>query len=369
MKNDIHASGMTRSWLQAWNMRCCPPDTIWEEDSSPEHRQHLKICPFCRQDREEPLAPIRLDLPVEDTSQKSEPRIGELRPLSLSLAGWGPKSRYYTPPVVLVIDLPDEQAVHVVQTFGDPILAGPDDILFDNDLVGFAEPWNRYTVRVGDLGDALGTVSDDCLLRVKEVMNNPAPPLQIGSLLWFFRQMEIETGWYFARQSIAGLLESTAKTSQFTFADIPTDRMLEDLEQLPVIMPDIDGTPLPEDILARTMPADALLPMAAAELKPHSIRILLFVVERNRIRTAELIPGDVTLMDRKESTLNISGCCRADIPDDASWVFRWQSREWSVQPLPGQYGASEGVFWAVFPITEITNPEQGELIVRILVQR
>lgn len=74
-------------------------------------------------------------------------------------------------------------------------------------------------------------------------------------------------------------------------------------------------------------------------------------------------------MDRQESTLHISGCCRSEVPDDAGWIIRWQSDTWSVEPLPGQYGASEGVFWAVFPLTDIADPEQGELIVRILVHR
>ncbi|MEA2113988.1 MAG: hypothetical protein U9P36_01230 [Thermodesulfobacteriota bacterium] len=369
MNRSIDEARIAESWLLAWQLRCCPPDPVLAGKLNDELRRHLEICPLCSRDRAEALPPVQLKPPTDSSTEKRQPQTGELWSLQPSLGGWGPKHRYYNPPIVLITGMVEADAVNVVQTSGDTKLAGPDDLLLENGLFGFVEPWNQYTLRSSDLQSCLGKISEQLSTRLRQLADEapfaPAP----GSLLWFFRQMEVETGWFFADQSLADLLRHTEKLLPTSFPNITTDNLLADLQHLPVIIPDIDCTALPEDILARTMPADDLLPLAAAELKPRMIRILLFIVEQGRIHTAEMISGDVTLMDRQESMLHISGCCRSDVPDDAVWIFRWQSGSWSVEPLPGQYGASDGVFWAVFPITDIVDPEQGELIVRILVQR
>jgi len=367
MNRPIDEARIAETWLLAWQLRYCPPDAVLAGELTDELRQHLEICPLCSREGAEALPPVRLNLPPDGMAEKQQPQPGELWLLQPSLGGWGPKHRYYNPPVVLITGLAETDAVNVVQTSGDAELAGPDDLLLDNGLTGFAEPWNQYTLRTTDLQICLGQISKQLCIQLRELSDGTPSAPAPGSLLWFFRQMEVETGWYFAEQSLAALHENSDRVSPTSFPTITTDILLADLQQLPVIIPDVDCTALPEDILSRTMPADALLPLAAADLQPHMIRILLFIVEQGRIHTAEMIPGDVTLMDRQDSTLHISGCCSSDVSDDAVWIFRWQSDSWSVKPLPGQYGASEGVFWAVIPISDIAAPEQGELIVRITV--
>ena len=369
MNKSTDQAHLAQSWLLAHQFRCCPPDHVLAGEMSDELKYHLETCPFCRVDRAATMPQVTLDHVVADREEQPRPQPGELWSLRPSCGGWGPKNRYYNPPVVLVIGITSPDHVQVVQTSEVVELAGPDDLLFDNGLSGFAEPWNQYTLQTGNLHACLGHISrqrlDELHQRITAEHSAPAP----GSLLWFFRQLEVETGWFFAAQALDSFQEQPENISIDNLLDIPTEQLAADLRQLPVVLPDIDLSSSSADILARAMPTDDLLPLAAADLEPQTLQILLFVVEHGKIRTAEMVPGHLTLVERKKNSLHISGCCRSDLPDDAVWIFRWQSSDWSLQPLPGQYGACEGVFWAVFPITEITCPEQGELVVRILVQR
>lgn len=369
MNKSTDRARMEQSWLLAHQLRCCPPDHVLAGEMSDELKDHLATCPFCRVDRAATMPQVTLDHVVADREEQPRPQPGELWSLQLSRGGWGPKNRYYNPPVVLVVERVEPDYVQVVQTFDILELAGPDDLLLDNCLSGFAEPWNQYTLQTTDLHICLGHISrqriDDLSQRITAGHSAPAS----GSLLWFFRQLEVETGWFFAARALENFLDQPDDISMDRVSGFTPEELAADLRQLPVILPETDSSFSAADMLARAMPADDLLPLAAADLEPQTLQILLFVVEHGKIRTAEMVPGHLTLLERKKNSLHISGCCRSDIPDDACWIFRWQSSDWSLQPLPGQHGAREGVFWAVFPVTEITSPEQGELVVRILVKR
>ncbi|MBV5329969.1 MAG: hypothetical protein JZU65_20480, partial [Chlorobium sp.] len=100
--------------------------------------------------------------------------------------------------MVLVLSCPDAGTVLVSQIYGDHALAGPEDVLFANNLQGFAEPWNCYTLMRDDLGILLGEVDATVVSTILVQAKRTDAPLQFGSLLWFFRQMEVETGYYFA---------------------------------------------------------------------------------------------------------------------------------------------------------------------------
>lgn len=363
MKNSIDGSDITRSWLLALNMRCCPPDTVLAGRPGPELEQHLRLCPLCRRHREDALPQIQLDLIGKGAAENKTPRIGELWSLAGSLAGWGPKCRYYSPPVVLVTGLVDDRAVNVVQTFGDISLSGSDDILLDNGIIGFAEPWNRYTVQLGDLEISLGTVSDRCVQRLIKAMDYSSASVSPSSLLWFFRQMEVETGWYFSRQSIAVLLSSAHVRGDL----VSRDTLLEDLRKLPLVLPEIFPDDLPETILARTMPVDDLLPLAAAGLESLDVQILVFIVKDSRVREVKIVEATVTLRNEQDGFLRVSGYCDPGLEMTGQWIFRWQCSQWAIEPLPRHHGAEDGVFWAVFPTETLDDPTSGELIVRVLI--
>ncbi|MFP7756022.1 hypothetical protein ACLG6S_15475 [Thermodesulfobacteriota bacterium B35] len=364
MKNTPDAARIVSAWLHAWNMRCCPPDAVLAGSGGPELEAHLDICPLCRQTRADGLPPMDIGLEAADLAGRQIPRAGELWSLAGALAGWGPKCRYYNPPVVLVTGLEDDGAVSVVQTFGDPVLAGPGDILFENHITGFAEPWNRYTVREGDLELFLGRVSEKWLSSVTDGMETPVSAVEPGSLLWFFRHMEVETGWYFASQAIAGLLNGE---DAGVLCSLDPASLARDLGRLPLILPDgvADGS-MPT-LLAHTMPADDLLPHAAADRKQEETWILKFIVSRGRIRDVQVVPAMVTLQAEEDGVMRVSGHCDPQQVATGEWLFRWQSAHWSVSPLAGQYGVDNGVFWAAFSVDGLADPSQGELVIRVLV--
>lgn len=357
---------MTDAWQQAWRMRCCPPDTVLAGELTGELEQHLEICPACRRARADSLPEILLNFPSESSAHQRVPHVGELWSITKKTAGWGPKYRYYSPPVVLITAMVGDKAVNVIQIFGDTALAGPDDILLDNNIIGFIEVWNRYTLKTGVLENCLGKVSPDLVHSIEKTHGEHHPAPSPGSLLWFFRQLEVETGWFFAEQSIADLLESDEAVSPLTLCYKNAESLLEDLRDLPVTIPYTCLNDLPEDILTYARAADDLLPMAAAEDEPEKIQILLFTAQQGRIQNVEMVPGLVTLHNEQDSFLRVSGLCK-DCPDqNCQWIFRWQSGKLSVEPLPGQYGAENGIFWAVFPTDALPEPVQGELVVRII---
>ncbi len=358
---------MAEAWSLAWRMRCCPPDAALTGELIVEFQRHLEICPFCRLERAAPLPEIRIDFSADLAAGKRLPRAGELWSVTNNLEGWGPKYRYYTSPVVLVTAIVERHAVNVVQTFGDCSLAGPDDVFLDNDIIGFAEPWNRYTLNIKDLDTFLGAVSAGFLTRLQETSANESTAPAPGSLLWFFRQMEVETGWFFAGQSIAGLLDAEKPFFVSSLLSADTETLVADLKNLSVTIPDDRGSNLPEQILAGTMPSDDLLPLAAADIEPRTITILLFTVEQGRVRRVKAVSGHVTLQYEQDSLLRVSGLCEACPCRDCEWMFRFKSNGALVEPLPGQYGVEDGVFWAVFPTDALVDPDQGELIVRIIV--
>ncbi len=260
----------------------------------------------------------------------------------------------------------DSAAVQVVQTFGDDFFLGPGDVSLDNNVSGFAECWNRYVLRKSDLEFALGRVSEKRLARIRQELDGESgadADIEPGSLLWFFRQMEVETGFYFASGSVAGLLETDPAEPVI----VAPQTLHDDLKVLPLVPPASPQDMSVETVLARTVPADELLPMAAAGAEPAGIPVLLFTVRQGRIVGARVTGADITVQTGEAGVLHISGVCGfAAMPEDR-WIFRWQTDAWSVAPLPGQYGFEDGVFWASFPVDGLRDPAEGELVIRVLV--
>lgn len=374
MKHHSDHDRLIQAWLHIWNMRCCPPDTLLVGPASPELERHFGLCPLCRQNRElllsHPAAPSdSLSLPGDDTDG---PVPGQLWAIAPHRAGWGPKSRYYAPPVVLITAAIDQDTLAVVQTCGEMLLAGQDDIPLDQGVNGFAQPWNRYTLKREQLAHCLGTVSSTCVTKILKAMEQPESSMEAGSLLWFFRHMEVETGFFFACQAQDNLpsLSSHANPEELIL-------MPEELGDLGLVLPrDAKGLPL-DELLARSMPDESLLPLAAAT-DDDAVQILLFSFastgSRPGVRTVSgrLDPPrleQATLDNgRRATVLSITGFCGELVRADALWLMRWHCEDHFVPPLPGASGAEEGVFWARFPVDHLSDPLAGILQVRIIEQ-
>ena len=215
MKEDIKTEAkqqLDHAWLLAQRMRCCPPDDILfgdvEKDKALE--DHLQDCQSCRQARLDFPDGINMQLP-KIKNKKNSLSPGELWSISPDMRGWGEKNRYYNPPVVLITADAGGYGFTVVQTYCNMLLAGKDDIALNgeaNELTGFAQPWNRYTLHRKNLGIYLGRVSEPCLQEVILALDNEPEEVKPGSLLWFFRHMEVETGWYFSQQAFPVLMDA-----------------------------------------------------------------------------------------------------------------------------------------------------------------
>jgi hypothetical protein len=389
MKSIADQTRLTQAWLNAWQLRCCPPDSILTgKAADKELYSHLALCPVCSAKRNDPLPEIRINGLPEPAAGNRNPQAGELWTVAPEMGGWGGKSRYYAPPVVLVTGLVDNRAVAVVQTCSDCTLAAADDILLDNELIGFAQPWNRYTLAVNDLAFCIGRVSGQLVEQVGAAVQTEAREsglqLQPGSLLWFFRNMEVETGWFFARKSIAGLLGSRESSSdhanpenRIDLAALRTDLLARHV--LVAAAPDADSI---EQLLATTMPDTELLSLAAAGAEPRNIPVLLFYLDQGRVEEIKTVFATLTHYEEQDRVIMVSGTCASCPEQECDWFFRWKVGNLFRRPLPGQYGMEDGVFWAVFPVDppesddsvdillagEADN-EPGELVIRVLVHR
>ena len=187
MTENNTSSALYLSWRSAWRMRCCPPDKLLYGQGTKELREHLQVCPWCSEERAaavgEPDFPVMQRTGAEKKKPFVEP--GQLWSLREDLGGWGPKNRYYSPPLVVIAEV-GPGSVAVLQAYGDMDLAGIDDLPLQNGLVGFCQPWNRYTLRIDDLESCYGAAFDE---PDKELASSAIIQEQVaapGSLLWFF---------------------------------------------------------------------------------------------------------------------------------------------------------------------------------------
>ncbi len=362
------------AWLRAWRHRCCPPLHILRGRNTHPLKRHLELCPWCRDERD--MAPPALHVPAELSSYPHpDPAPGQIWSLAPELGNWGPKNRYYAPPLVLITALPDPVAVNVAQTCDDETFAGPDDLRLDNGLAGFAQPWNRYTLKRADLRICFGAVSEIMLARLRDAPPSAGPGCDIGSLRWFFRQMEVETGFFFSSAAVAELMtehdpsaaQAEGEPSELGLRYRSSDELLDDLALLPLesIPPRSAALSLLENI-TRLTPGKEILPRAAAG--NDMITALVFHIENGRIGEVETAQLQVTNRAVHGTRLHVSGRCPEMAPD-SRFFFRLRCRDTVFMPLPGESGCEDQVFWAVFPVEHCENPMQGELIVRIFTPR
>ncbi|MCK9263758.1 MAG: hypothetical protein RBR09_13535 [Desulfobulbaceae bacterium] len=360
------------AWLRAWRHRCCPPSAVLHGRLDVQLREHLQLCPWCRQDRED--GPLDIVIPAVGQQFPDQPEAapGQLWSLAPGLADWGPKGRYYTPPVVLIVNRPDEHALTVIQTYDDPLFAGTGDLALDNGLNGFAQPWNRYTVRRTDLGYYLGRITEGLLRKLRQLPPVEEKAPETGSLLWFFRQMEVETGFFFAAAAVADLMiryEREHDRPENILRYESLEEMNADLRHLPLVFPSLSGRDLtPLLVLARSHPADDLLPLVAAEAGDRVIA-LVFTVESGRITGVTVRDLLVDHLSLSGDMLHLSGTMSEPADPGLDFFFFWQVGEQLIEPVPGQAGFEDDVFWAAFPVHDVTEPMQGSLVVRILDQR
>jgi len=201
------------AWELAMQKRCCPPDEIlFSPDYKKEVEKHIQFCASCKEVLSDGQPYISNFFKQHLKSLPKEPKNkvipGQIWSVKSELAGWGPKNRYYDPPLVLVLKQGEDMdnAVLVSQIYDDVTFFGPGDIPLRENIVGFAESWNFYTLRRTDLERCFGVADDEVAQKVLSERDKDILPIKNTTLLYFFRNLEIEVGYFFSSIAVSSLM-------------------------------------------------------------------------------------------------------------------------------------------------------------------
>jgi hypothetical protein len=160
----------------ARQFRTCPPDRVRSlPNYHDEVSSHLKICPYCSEDRDawEALAAGCREFEVEKTVSNEPVAAGQIRLIRPELGQWK-NGFYYNPPLVLVLDCRKDTAA-VAQVYHDIALAGPGDVILSDLTEGpllhelFVELWNGFDIRMQMLGDFVFQVSSRIMEDIDQI--------------------------------------------------------------------------------------------------------------------------------------------------------------------------------------------------------
>ncbi len=211
--SDISTENIIRllgAWQAAWRTRCCPPvEVLAVEQGQDALEQHLELCPWCREAvrNDSFRAAASISRKLRSLSAKARvprPSPGMIFFMNPELGAWVRGGRYITPPAVLVISMPEKSRITVAQISESQLFAGPGDIPLGNGLHGFAQSWNTYRVSPSDffmLSADTGDASAEAVIKAKIDQVDEKGP-EPGSMVWFYRQLEIETGQFVSKKVV-----------------------------------------------------------------------------------------------------------------------------------------------------------------------
>lgn len=361
------------AWQRAWQMRGCPPDALlFTADPDDGLAEHLKRCPFCREQREVGMASAASlrDIASRLVQSIGIPRCecirflpapGQIWSLRQDLSGWGPKGRYYNPPQVLVLDCPRTAAgaLRVAQLFDDSLLAGTGDVQVDKDWL--AESWNTYTLALDDLDCCLATIDVEVLESVRKSEQGPFPVVAEGSHLSAFRRLELEVGAYFAMNAVARLM---ARREAGLFALLSADMQLSKTikEALSARHPKLKwvaGELTDLDSMALARLPEYEMPLAAASGARQVPVNLLHV--RTEIYLEPLL-AEITVWDVRREGMVIGGRILGQLPAGVELYARWRRADGSLAvPVEAMVDAREGFFRLRFADVGESELREGQL--------
>ncbi len=252
---EITMNTILRSQSRAWRLmsqkRTCPPLSVLQVGS--EHAlAHLCGCSLCR-DRLE-SAPLldklgtlldSIPLTVENTDVHPGD-VRRVRPWGNSSDWFGIGGRYHNPPLVLVLNEPDETGfVTVAQVFDEEDLCDTGDVTIGDGL--FAEAWNVYGLPSPVLSrHAYCRVGGDAVRKVLAASEKNFPEIGEDSPLYWFRQCELETGSYFSLRLNAEALVRQEEKEEQEQRSAPRNLLEEAKRLIKRLLPRLDSEiPLP----------------------------------------------------------------------------------------------------------------------------
>jgi len=218
------------AWQAAFELRTCPDsDTLHVSEPDEHLKKHLAICHVCREKREmntnERNAWKFMKDKFADITMKpgagTEKQPGQIWTLKRELGAWREDGRFIKPPTVLLLEkIEGTSGWRVVQLYHDRLMMGDGDVALD-ERYGFAETWNCYSLKGDRLDKCLGTVKTEQLQQVLSASVTAFEPAPAGSILSFFRTMEIEVGSFMAVPAVAELMEEWEGAKEEVFELVP----------------------------------------------------------------------------------------------------------------------------------------------------
>jgi hypothetical protein len=288
------------------------------------------------------------------------------------LGAWGRGGRYITPPCVLVISMPEKSHITVAQISEARLFAGPGDIPLGNGLHGFAQSWNIYRVNPADffmLSADTGDASVNSLIEAGMDLSDEKGP-DPGSIAWFYRRLELETGQFISKRSLCSY------PSGHDPVHISSDTLVHDLTGLGFHIPDglTEDSPA-DEIILMAQPPEASLPLAAAGGGDDGINTaaLLFNISRGRVTEVTNYPVNLTFSELAGGLYRITGRLLPPVPDRIrkarlQWLFRIDTEAGRLQSVPGMSGSQGSMFWAAFHIPGAEMVRPHDIIIRITAQ-
>lgn len=176
--------------------------------------RHLEFCENCRErmDFLSRRKKLSSDIPLLAPRATVNPQEGQIRDLKKSSSGMidSSKDEYlYNPPLVLIIQIPDNGApfVRVAQMHDEPELAGPGDVAVEMpDGIRFIESWNTYPILIKYLGPVLESVPQEVVRRVLMDEKKDMPDFPEDSPLEAFRELETRVAYNFCHYSVREMM-------------------------------------------------------------------------------------------------------------------------------------------------------------------
>jgi hypothetical protein len=370
--------------IEARRFRTCPPPSVLNDPAHEDAvQEHIARCPDCELDAltgEEPetvwsefLSDLQASRPPDLFPDPPPLSPGQFRSISSKMAHWA-DGRYFSPPLLLVLDLPDspDGFVRALQTYHEPGLAGPGDLILENHRTGrgdlFVETWNPLHVSRDELGPAFGAVDAEALDAVRAMETDPAArpawapptrPLQDNDPRLAFRRLEREVAEFFAAPVLVphvghGLLRLAHQTvralRRALDSAIPELRWPEGPADLNALLAVVQSGPRP---------------LAAADASPGKTQANLVILRDNQLSAFRPVPVESAEPVWMDGDLSFSGRV-LELPERgrSSGILAFLKRpHFSQAPAAADWDAAEGRFYV-----EFENPPHppGELALAVL---
>ncbi|RZB34195.1 MAG: hypothetical protein SRB2_03588 [Desulfobacteraceae bacterium Eth-SRB2] len=360
--------------------QCPPPDIIQDPLQQDQIKLHCSICPYCSTD-------LSSDIPFWDKFSQmivkkyskagvTEPDIsirpGQFRRITYGLAGWK-DGFYYSPPLILVLESNESRSntALVAQTFHDIALAGPEDLILSAEQTGcgelFVQCWHIYTLKADDLEPPLGQINPDIFNGVKRMTKNHndlpdwvlmPPPLTEQDPRKYFRELEVDTGYFFASQSVGRLIEDL-EHHRIRMVYSSPDQVIQAFNEK------IDGIfcPVPVDTMEEALAAlelpEEYYPLAAADKDKKTVAAKFVFIQNQKIMDLKGAEAEIYSVTPLSGRVAVSGKIHGlpENPDESTFLCSLFSEDYTKAFLAEktEWDPEQGFFYAEFSTDRVSD--------------